>query len=311
MTIGENAAEFDGLPVVDYQQGMTLNPENSAYRLRWNYGDEFTFGDLFAAFLASDGVERVTGLITGSYSEEMYDESDSMASVIETVVSAAGQLPNLTGLFLGDMTFEEIEISWIWQSDISPVWSAFPRLRNLIVRGGQGLSLGDVVHDQLQSLTVQTGGLGQDVIAQIAAAKLPELKHLEVWLGEDNYGGDSTLDDVLPLMEAERFPELSYLGIKNSTYQDEIAAAVAQASILPQLETLDLSMGTLTDSGAEALLAQPDRFRSLKKLDVSHHFLSNEMMERLQSLPCQVDISDQQDADVDGDEIYRYIAVSE
>lgn len=309
MTIGENLKEFDGKPVVDFSAGMALDPDKNVYRIRWEYGGEMTFAELFADFVSSDGVERVTGLITGAYSEEMYDEP--MAVVLEAVLGSASQLPNLSGLFLADMTFDEFEISWIQQTDVSPLWTAFPRLRTLGIRGGEGLNLGNVVHDQLQSLTIESGGLGRGVIAQVVDAKLPELTHLEVWTGSDNYGGDSSVDDVRPLMEAERFPKLKYLGLKNSEYQNDIAKAVIDSTILPQLETLDLSMGTLTDEGAEALLAHPDRLAHLQLLDLSHHFLTAEIQTRLTDLPCKVDVSDEQEADVDDDEVYRYIAVAE
>lgn len=311
MTIGENLTTFDGKPVVDFQQGNSLSPEKNAYRLRREYGADYTFGDLVADFLSRDSVEQVTSIVTGAYSDEMYDESESMAGVVEVIVAAADQFPNLSGLFLADLTFEELEISWIQQSDISPVWDAFPRLRTLGVRGGENLSLGTIVHDQLRSLTVQTGGLDTGVIAQVINAKLPELDHLELWLGEDNYGGNSELADILPLIDSSTFPKIKYLGMKNSTYQDDIAKAVIDSSVLAQLDVLDLSMGILTDEGADALLAHGDRLAHLKTLNLSHHFLSPEMVERLSSLACDVDVSDPQEADVDGDEVYRYIAVGE
>ena len=196
MTIGEHATHFEGKPVVDYRPGMTLDPEKNCYRLRSEYGDTTEFPDLFTQFISSDGVDQVTGLLTGAYAEEMFDEDSSMSSVIEGVIGAAPQLPALTGLFLGDITFEENEISWIWQSDVSPLWAAFPRLRSLMIRGGQGLNLGEVVHDQLSSLIIQTGGLDISVIKQVAEAKLPELEHLEIYTGEDNYGGNSSIDAV-------------------------------------------------------------------------------------------------------------------
>ena len=46
-------------------------------------------------------------------------------------MALADRLPALEALFLGDITFEQQEISWIQQSDISPLFLAFPRLRVL------------------------------------------------------------------------------------------------------------------------------------------------------------------------------------
>ncbi|MEZ6125001.1 MAG: STM4015 family protein [Planctomycetaceae bacterium] len=311
MVNGSHLTEFDGKPVVDFRPGMTLNPETTTYRLRRDYGDEFEFADLFAEFVSSDGADRVTGLITGAYSEEMFDESEGMGSVVEAVVAAAPQLASLTALFLGDIVMEENEISWIWQSDLSPLWTAYPRLQTLMVRGGQGLDLGSVVHDQLRTLIIQTGGLPRQVVQQVAAAKLPELRHLELYLGEENYGGDSTVDDLRPFFADVLFPKLKYLGIKNSPLQNDIAVMAAESPVVKHLEVLDLSLGTLTDEGAQALLAHADQLSGLKLLNLEHHFLTTEVMNQLQALPIEVNTAGQEQPDRYGDEIYRYISVSE
>ena len=49
----------------------------------------------------------------------------------------------------------------------------------------------------------------------------------------------------------------------------------------------------------------------LKKLDLHHHYLSDAMMERLKALPVEVDLSGKEKESVYGDEVSRYIAVSE
>jgi hypothetical protein len=126
-----------------------------------------------------------------------------------SLVGAAGKLPNLKAIFLGDMTYEECEISWINQSDVSPLYAAFPQLEELKIRGGNGLSLGRLVHRNPQRLTIETGGLGCDVLLQLAKADLPSLQHLELWLGDDGYGWDGSLDDIMPLLQEGRFPKLA------------------------------------------------------------------------------------------------------
>jgi hypothetical protein len=86
------------------------------------------------------------------------------------------------------------------------------------------------------------------------------------------------------------------------------AANVSDAaeSVLDKIKVLDLSMGTLTDAGAEALFSNP-KIKHLDKLDLHFHYLSNQWMENLATLPVEIDLSDQQEDD-DG---YRYTAVSE
>jgi hypothetical protein len=66
----------------------------------------------------------------------------------------------------------------------------------------------------------------------------------------------------------------------DSEIQDEIAEAVARAPVVARLESLALSMGALSDEGAEALLSGRS-LTHLHELDLRHHFLSRDMAERL------------------------------
>ncbi len=51
---------------------------------------------------------------------------------------------------------------------------------------------GLTVVDSLVALTIESGGLPAAVVREVASAHLPALEHLELWLGEENYGGDAT-----------------------------------------------------------------------------------------------------------------------
>jgi hypothetical protein len=305
MTFHEHVAEFDGKPVVDYTPGTPLDPEGHSYRLRLEYDADVSFQELLADFLAADGADRVTGLLTGAYSEEMYD--DSMSTVVEPVIAAAPQLPSLAALFIGDIIVDENEVSWIQQTDLSPVWDAFPRLREFRARGGQNLSLGQIAHDQLQRLVIETGGLPKNVLAEIAAARLPELEHLELWLGDSGYGWNGSVKNLKPILSGQLFPKLKYLGLRNSEIADQVAQAVCNSPLIERIETLDLSMGTLGDEGGQALLNCP-HVAKLQVLDLHHHYMSTPVMQQVQALPPRVDVSDQESADEDDD---RYVSVGE
>ncbi|RAU99875.1 STM4015 family protein [Paenibacillus sp. YN15] len=232
-------------------------------------------------------------------------ENDS-SSVVEALVQAKEAFPKLRKLFIGDMDSEECEVSWIMQSDVAPLLTAFPELISLTIQGSTGLSLNPARHEKLEELVIICGGLGKDVLDSIAQAHFPRLKKLELYLGVDSYGFDGTLEDVLQVAKSGKFPELVYLGLKDSEIQDEIAAALADAPILDQLHTLDLSMGTLSDAGAEALL-NSDRVKKLQRLDLSHHYMSEKMIKRWKQSGLNVDVSDAQGED---DE-YRYPALTE
>lgn len=247
----------------------------------------------------------LTSLIIGDWGQA-YENSSEEA--VQALAKHSASFPALRKLFIGEMSYEECEISWIVQSDLSPLLTAYPQLQSLTVQGSNNLSLGELKHDQLEQLTIICGGLGKDVIAQVADSELPNLRKLELYFGVDQYGFDGSIEDILPLIEPGKFPKLTYLGLKNSEIQDEIAEAVANAPILDQLDTLDLSLGTLSDKGAEALLAS-DRIKGLKAIDLSHHYMSDEMVQRWAQSGLQADVSDQQQTDDDDD--WRYPSITE
>jgi hypothetical protein len=319
--IYEHITNFAGKPVTDWEaQSGIQDPEGVCYALRLSYeeaeeGRRWT--DKFAAFLDDPSSNQISGIVIGDWGLLSSAMDDTSAPVVEALVSARDRLPKLRAVFFGDIIGEECEISWIRQSDVSPLFTDYPQLEHFCVRGADGLSLGALKHDRLKSLVIQSGGLGAKVVREVAAADLPELEHLEIWLGTENYGGDATVADLAPILDGGLFPKLKYLGLRDSQIADEIARAVATAPVVERIRTLDLSLGTLSDKGAAALLTSPAIAR-LEKLDVHHHYCSEEMTERLQTLGVEVDASERQELDIDvyeGDdddyEDLRYVAVGE
>lgn len=318
MTINDLQNEFHGLPVVEFPIDTDAAPAVPgqgpvAWRITVpTYEAPMEWPEAFAKFRASVDPSSVQAIVVGGWSDP-YEESS--ADVVAALVAAAGELPALRALFLGDMTFEDCEISWITQSDVTPLLTAFPRLEHLGVRGGTGLTLTPVRHEHLRRLVIETGGLSADVVRAVAASDLPALTDLELWLGDENYGGDSSVADLAPILSGEKLPRLTRLALSNSEYQDEIAAAVATAPILPQLRALDLSKGVLLDAGAEALLAGQS-LTHLESLDLHHNYLTEGMRTRLRAAlePSGVQLNlegeDAEEDDYDGT-IYRSVAVSE
>ncbi|RKS68693.1 hypothetical protein BZB76_5817 [Actinomadura pelletieri DSM 43383] len=321
MGVYQHLEEYVGLPVVTFNEetrpdeteddGRGSGPAGDlppAAEAAWFIGtsyDEEPFGDVFARFLQTVDTTEVTALIIG-YWGASYD--NDVADPVDLLEKAAASFPKLKALFLGDITGEESEISWIEHSDISPLFTAFPGLERFEVRGAQGLRLEPIKSDRLRVLRFESGGLPAHVVRTVGASDLPNLEHLDLWLGDGNYGGDATVADLAPFLSGERFPALRHLGLEDSEIQDEIAAAVAGAPVVARLESLSLAMGILTDQGAEALLSgQP--LTHLRELDLHHHFLSDAMVERVKAaLPdVEVDLDEQEKPDDD----WRFVAVSE
>lgn len=270
--------------------------------LTWDDADE-DFGRRLDALLADPKVGELRGLLIGRWFSEVCEEGPTD---LQKLTAAAPRRGSLKGLFIGDIIQEECEISWLHQIDLGPVLSALPTLEEVVVRGGEGLRLSGLSHPNLRSLTVQTGGLPKEVVRDIAAADLPELRTLTLWFGTDNYGGDATVADLAPMLEGKNFPKLEHLGLQDATFQDDIAEAVVKAPILARLRGLDLSMGTLTDRGGKALLESP-AIRGLAHLNLRHHYLSPEVAKALKNLGMDVNVGDRQEPD----EEHLYVEVAE
>ncbi|MGY0057077.1 STM4015 family protein [Streptomyces sp. LZ34] len=325
--ISELLESFAGLPVADFTTSGTdstdLPPADAvAWRLACGWDDERPFGLLWRDFLETVPADRIRAIVIGSW----WDEGgySNVRPVLDLLTESAGRLPALRSLFLGDVTGEECELSWLEMNDVTPVVEAYPLLEEFVARGcGYGgpeeeLSFRPVRHERLRTLRFESGGLPAEVVRAVCDSELPRLEHLALWLGVDQYGGDASLADLAPLLAGGRFPELRHLGLQNSEIQDEIATAVAAAPVVAQLTSLDLSMGVLTDAGAEALLGgQP--LTHLKALDLHHHYLSDKLAQRvrdaLEPSGVEVNLSEQQQAERydwdESNEEHRYVAVSE
>ncbi len=305
--INDNLDTFRGKTVIDvvFDNGIK-DLDKNVYRLRLDYealdsGEKMD--DFIENFAQLPSASQIEDLIIGQWD---YDSSHSSEIVVNKLVELREVFKNLKALFIGDITSEEQEISWIVQSDLSPLLTAFPKLEFLQIRGGDSLSLSQLKHQNLKTLIIETGGLPPNVVNDIANADLPNLEHLDVWLGAENYGFESKIQDFETIINGGKFPKLSYLGLKNSEIQDDIAIKVAQSPILNQLYALDLSMGLLSDKGAQALLDSP-KIKQLKELNLNHHYMTNGMMNKLKGLGISISMNDQMDDDEDS----RYVEVSE
>ncbi|HWI58138.1 MAG TPA: STM4015 family protein [Bacillota bacterium] len=302
--IGENAGTFIGKRVVDY------DPEKPArtdvvYRFRSDWENTEILPNL-EHFLATKAAPDATGLVIGAWHGD--DPELTSADVIDLLLKSKDRLPRLAAIYVGDITSEENEMSWIKQSDLSPLLKAFPGLQLLRARGGDGLALKKPEHENLRGLALETGGMDVSVIRSICTSHLPKLEYLELWLGTDEYGANHTVADLQPILSGKLFPQLKYLGLRNCQHADDVAAVVVNSPIIQRIETLDLSLGVLTDEGARALLKLPPS-PTLKKLNLHYNYLSADLMKQLKALPLAVDAS--KPSDMDTDDEWRFVAVGE
>ncbi|WP_329083350.1 STM4015 family protein [Streptosporangium sp. NBC_01469] len=302
--------DYAGLPIVSLRPpGAPMPPAGeAAWRVSVHvYNAKETFEEHFARFTETVDTTEVRALIVGGWAEA-YEKDAS--GPIRLLTENAARFPALRSLFFAAMPQEECEISWIQQSDVTPLLESFPSLERLEVRGGTGLELRPVGHEHLRVLRFEAGGLPASVVRAVGMSEFPALEYLEAWLGTSEYGGETTAADLENILSGERLPALRHLGLQNSEIQDEVAALVASAPVVARLESLAQSMGVLGDEGAEALLSGRP-LTHLERLDLHHHYLTDAMVERLTSAfsgsGVQLDVSDQREPDGE----WRYVAVAE
>lgn len=306
MVISAYNDQFFGRKVVDFSMGDSITASSDVvYRLYQEYESKESQQELLNDFLGKVDPATLEALLIGAWSEA---QDDSPRGYLDALIARRAELPALKALFIGDMTYEDCEISWIIQTGYNDLLDAFPELHVLRVRGSTQLQLKPFTHNVLQSLSIETGGLPSEIVKAIAASDLPALNYLELWLGDENYGFDGDIQTYAGLLNAIRPERLHTLALRNAMISDDLAVHIAQQPWLGQLHTLDLSMGTIGDIGAKALLESP-HLAGLKKLDLSHHYISPEWQAKLKALPLEVVLNDEQDIEeTDGE---RYVEVSE
>lgn len=278
------------------------------YWIGWEDADEGKgISDLTKEILTDPELPSLTELVIGSWGEAWEDGSQE---IIDFLVANASHFSGIKSLFIGDMDYEECELSWINQGDFSKLWEAMPQLEKLTIKGSDGdFNLGPVRHAELKELVIISGGLPDRIIKQVQEAELPSLEVLKLYLGVENYGGDVKLEDVKSFLEHSNFPKLHTLGLLDSEEEDEIAGLVLKSRYMDQLKTLDFSYGCLTDKGGQLIYDALSGDSGVKTLSIEYHFMSAKMVKKLESLKDQgmhIEICDPQEADEYDGEIWRF-----
>jgi uncharacterized protein (TIGR02996 family) len=196
---------------------------------------------------------------------------------------------DLRSLHLGDV--EDVDMAHHVIGVVGkPISKAFPKLRALILhsseqrwrgKGEKTFGLAGLDLPELESLTIETCSLSKTRAKELCAAKLPKLTKLELWFGMKDFDADATLRDIAPILDANAFPHVTSLGLCNTEHACDLADALPNAKIAPQLVELDLSKGTLDDDAAETLASNAAAFPKLVRLDVSRSFLTSSAITRL------------------------------
>ena len=304
--LGENAKNFIGRRVADYDPDKTpTRGGKTVYRFRSDYDDDTCIPHL-KHFLETDAASEAIGIVIGNWSGE--DSDADPLEVIDLLCKNQACLSSLKAIYLGDIVSEENEMSWIHQADVSPLLEAFPSLELLRTRGANDLAISQPKHAKLRGLICESGGLPAEVVRAVGRSEFPELEHLELWLGTQEYGGDSRVEDLQPILSGDLFPKLKYLGLRNCEFADDVAAVIVNSPLVRRIETLDLSLGVMTDEGGRALLSLPTD-GLLQHASLHYNYLTTEVTKLLKKLPIKLDLSKPSHMDPDDD--WRFVAVGE
>tara|TARA_R110002020_G_scaffold161186_4_gene346078 strand:- start:73 stop:1251 length:1179 start_codon:yes stop_codon:yes gene_type:complete len=304
--IHQNAKTFIGKRIADYDPEKKAAPGGkTVYRFRSDWEEANCIPHLIH-FLETDAAAEAIGIVIGNWAGD--DSEGDPDEVIDLLCEKRDQLSSLKAIYLGDIVSEENEMSWIHQSDVTPLLEAFPNLELLRTRGGQDLAISNPQHTKLRGLICESGGLSAEVVRSIGRSEFPALEHLELWLGTEEYGGSSTVEDLQPILSGELFPNLKYLGLRNCEFVNDIAAVIVNSPLVQRIESLDLSLGVLTDEGGRALASLPTNGK-LKHVSLHYNYLTNEVIKLLGKLPFKVDMS--KPSHMDDDEEWRFVAVGE
>jgi hypothetical protein len=310
---------FAGLPVVNFAR---RGADNAGRPVAWelcldNYDEHHMsreigdreFAELLERFLDTVPPASVQALVVSGWGFAWEHRPP-----VDLLCAAADRLTGLKALHLRE-TYLCYQRN---PTDPEPLLAAYPRLEDLSLCGVPGVKRAGpgrhqpehwrrpLRHAALRRLTLKTAGLPSQVVRAVSGSELPALEHLELWLGvRAEYGGTTTVTDLAPILADTRWPRLRYLGLRNAEHADEVAAAVAAAPVTARLSMLDMSLGTLGDAGAEALLnGQP--LTHLDALDLHHHFLSEATRSRLrEALADRVNLDEWQDASREGSRYTR------
>jgi uncharacterized protein (TIGR02996 family) len=158
-----------------------------------------------------------------------------------------------------------------------------PQLEELEL-GSAVLTIGNVdgsTLPNLRRLALRTTGLSRAALAPILATRWPHLEELELWFGRE---AQCEVDhsDLWRILSGLAVPALERLRLRDTDFTDALCTSLVDAAILPQLKLLDISMGSLTDDGANTLLANAGKLHHLESVIIDDRDLTSTVRTRLQ-----------------------------
>lgn len=219
-----------------------------------------------------------------------------MGPVVDALVA---RRPEIGRLALGAIAFPDFErgndvpddrerdgSSWrISVPGVDGLLNALPALEDLVVQASDvGMyEVTPIVAPRLRRLVVRGEALDPRVVAALGRGRFPALSHLELWLGQIEYGWGATASDLAPLFRSAGLPALRHLTLI-SDLGEALIDELADSALLTGLSTLDLSHGVLGDGGAARLRDRFTRFAHLDRLTLTGNAITRQDAAALRAL---------------------------
>ncbi len=293
--LGELAAQKQGFSVVwrrGFLDSVTLGDDDSA---------DIDFKDLYAKLRPLPVAQLFRSITFGAFQDDDQPTWDGgVTAMVEHGVPAT----------LRKVVFDRggyWDISGTYLNTLEPLYALAPQLEHLEIILGN-MELGTIDLPNLKHFEVWTGGFTSDNMKAVVAANWPKLETLLLRFGgSEDYGANTSVDDVLPLLSSTTIPNVRHLALANSPFLDELIPHLAKSPLLKQLTTLDLSLGEMTDAGANAIVEHGAAFKHLENLNVHRNYLTEDAVAALKGVVASVDGGGQEDPEED----YRYCQIGE
>jgi uncharacterized protein (TIGR02996 family) len=178
--------------------------------------------------------------------------------------------------FLGPLVDPELArwVGWDW---LPGFWRALTLAPPALASLRLGAVLQELLHHPsaalLQGLCVDMArrrGAWQSVIEAALACPAAGALRTLAFRAPGQPGDSSTVEapELAPLLESRALARLEALALEGTLSTDALPEMLVGSPLLPGLERLDLTGGTLTDRGAEALMSRVERFLHLERIDL-------------------------------------------
>ncbi|EFC43212.1 BRCT domain-containing protein [Naegleria gruberi] len=245
-----------------------------------------------------DNIEKFEELDLAKFEEDFHDKKPKI--FIDWIKQNSKKLQQINSINLLNVDEEDNDVCYIQQDDMTSVFNSLPKLSFWRSKGGENLNISaQFSHINLKSLVLISASLSTDFLTNLFNAYLPNLTHLELFIGLSVDGcNDEFMKNSKLLSKDEKgiFPSLTYLGLRNFEFLNQCTKTIFESAISKRVHIIDFSLSNLNDKGVNEFVELLESgiesdYLHLQILDLSHCFVSNKVRSRLNQLPIIVNTS--------------------